>query len=58
MDEANNVISLFPHLTESFDNLICECGSEKFFISVYLKAVCCECYCWMDGNVDLKGSHR
>lgn len=58
MDEANNIVPLFPNRPVTFDNYICECGSEKFFISVYMKAVCVECYCWMDKEVDLEGSHR
>lgn len=54
----SNVVSLFPERTEMFDNLICECNCEKFFISVNLKAVCVECRSWMDGHVDLDGSHK
>lgn len=58
MDEQNNVIILFPEFTEYFDNLICDCGSEKFFISVQLKAVCVNCHCWIDGRIDLEGAHK
>lgn len=54
----NNVVPLFPERTEIFDNLICECGNDKFFISVNLKAVCVDCRAWIDKYIDLSGEHQ
>lgn len=58
INDENNVISLFPYLNHIFDNLICACGCEYFFLSVNLKAVCVDCRGWMDGCIDLEGDHQ
>ena len=57
MDEEHNVHKLRANYDIMIENLICECGSETFFISKYLKAVCTECRGFMD-SVDLEGNHR
>lgn len=43
---SNNVIPLFDD-TMLFEHYVCNCGSELFFITTGLGAVCYNCRDWM-----------
>jgi hypothetical protein len=58
LDMDDNVIPILKNSIE-FENWICPCGSELFFISVNFRAVCYKCRCWMlDDEIILDGEKK
>jgi hypothetical protein len=50
---SDNIIPLFDDYM-MFEHYVCECGSESFFITVDLGAVCSDCRDWLINENELK----